>query len=415
MSSSAIAGTGAVAATFLTECRPSGRTNCIFPSGGVPNNVGPYTVEMRDIAGNLVGCKELLQGAAAATSCSVGGGTAVNDGFPYNFNFPMVGNAGNGAPVLVQCRKTPSVWPANCGVYTSTAGTTAFTIPLLQGTVINAPAADTGTRGVLAGCMADNTRCPTAADMNIFACTYAQGLAAGVGTRVCGAPAATAASANTGFPIPLLSADGTRIQQCRWNGLGGADVTTLGGADTAPGNTPDIISVMCTAGSSHSVTIAKSTYTSVAAGLNAGLPQEGTGAAGALVALDGQNARACMAAGANAAACYSLTATGFPFSDGPAQRFIQSIENSGFSAGTLLACANLDAATGCNSVAGSRYRVFTRSAAGARPEGSFMSGCTGVTANAADGGATLTDQGSCQNWVDRNYARFDPRVQCSLT
>jgi hypothetical protein len=215
----------------LVECRPTPSPVPATCPGISSSMFATSTIMMRGIDATLLGCKGATLNSVFAP-CSPG--TTVNSGLPYDINVPMLGNKGFGTPRLVECRRTLNPWPASCNAYLSPAGTTRYPVALLQGTKISAPAAGAGASGPLAGCMAANTRCPGLGEAAIFSCAYAQG-AQGAGSQVCGASAGTkipsdprvvilGLTAMLGFPIPLISADGSTIEQCRWNGLGGADV-----------------------------------------------------------------------------------------------------------------------------------------------------------------------------------------------
>jgi hypothetical protein len=232
---------------------------------------------------------------------------------------------------------------------------------------------------------------------------------------------APALAAIFGFPIPLLSADGSTIEQCRWNGLGGADVIADGRTWLVPG---DLLASAIAAGSTllrisnvcadqaaypstYTVPVTWSDYIAV-------LPDnvvDSTLTEVNSIAVDGgwdgtgRTIRGCMASSATAKACYKIINTGYPFAlidtatglGGPSNRFMQRT-NALSATGTLVACANLRGVSPC--VEG--YTNYVRSATGASSQGNFLAGCPR---------GSLPE---CEAWVAGPYDLFNPRPTCSI-
>lgn len=306
----------------------------------------------------------------------------------------MIGNGGNGVPSIQQCRRSTS-WPSACTAFTFPSSTTSYTAPLLQGTQQNAPAAQAGTLGVLAGCIVPTgAKCPTSADLNVFACSYGQGT--GATRAICGAPAATAAGANNGFGIPMFnwvsSSLTLTIAECRWNGMGGAQVTGTAG-DVAPTVAPTQISNFCPSGQTGYSIPVSSSLTAVAAGAAAGFPTTAAGAATTAV-------QGCLVTGATPNVCYFMgTTNGWPLA-ATAQVFIQSGTVSGSTPvqGTLVGCAGITNGNAC----ANDYAITLTQNAGTQPAqtASNKVGCQGST-----GGNTVA---ICNQWTTPFYPLFTP-------
>jgi hypothetical protein len=265
-------------------------------------------------------------------------------------------------------------------------------------------------------------------DMLALSCNYGQGGTA-VST-VCGLPVTATTQIGTatldsisGFPIPMLNADGS-INQCRWNGVGGGNVGSAGTnavptADPATANNVNRIAANCQ-GSLFPIPVSNALTIAALDGANtvAGILQA-PWTTGAVTAGNGAAVKGCLVQGSTAASCIRLTGTGFPFPSGtiagtmqgPAQRFILSVSQAQQS-GVLQACMNLagdtnGAGTGLCNPATSSYTAYVRSSssAGTQPIQNFLAGCTSGSQPAA----TVQEQNTCSNWVNAQYNVFSPK------